>query len=437
MLHLITFNRWWDTGRVPEAYLKPFKRELFNKILKFLDAPQIILIYGLRRVGKTVLMYQLIDYLLKSGIDKKHILYFTFDEKIASLKELLEEYAGLVLGKDILTAGKIYVFLDEIQKLKDWQEQLKLFYDLYPNVKFIVSGSASLVISKGAKESLAGRIYEFILPLLSFKEYLSFLGESIPQIKNVYDFLELKEIYLKRERIFPLFFSYLKSGGFIEIAGEEDDFKIKEYSKSILERIILGDIPLSFKIKEPLILKDIIELIASNPGFLLDYTKLAEVFKKDKRVISNYIFYLQYALLIKVLSNFSGSKFSSGRKLKKVYLASTNFIFQFFQEKFFDSEFIGKIIENVVANFVNTDFFWRERKNEVDFILENKMEKIPIEVKWKEKIKTKELKGILKFCEKFNSNKGIILTKDELKKEKFGSTELYFIPVWIYLLFVT
>ncbi|NPA39735.1 MAG: AAA family ATPase, partial [Thermodesulfobacteria bacterium] len=70
------------------------------------------MIYGLRRVGKTVLMYQLIDHLLKSGIDKKHIFYFTFDEKIASLKELLEEYAGLVLGKDILTARKIYVFLD-------------------------------------------------------------------------------------------------------------------------------------------------------------------------------------------------------------------------------------------------------------------------------------------------------------------------------------
>ncbi len=436
MLHLITFNRWWDTGKVPEIYLKPFKRKLFNKILKFLDTRQIILIYGLRRVGKTILIYQLIDYLLKNGIDKKYIFYFTFDEKVASLKELLEEYAGLVLGKDILTAGKIYVFLDEIQKLKDWQEQLKLFYDLYPNIKFIVTGSASLVISKGVEESLAGRVYEFVLPLLSFREYLNFLGKNIPRIKNIYNFSELKEIYLKRESIFPLFFSYLKTGGFIEIAGEEDDFKIKEYSKSILERVILGDIPLSFKIKEPLILKDIIELIASNPGFLLDYTKLAEVFKKDKRVISNYVFYLNYALLVKVLSNFSGSKFSSGRKLKKVYLASTNFIFQFFQEKFFDSECIGKIIENVVANFLKTDFFWRERKNEVDFVLEDKMEKIPIEVKWKEKIKTNDLKGILNFCKKFNSNKGIILTKDELKTEKFGSTELYFIPIWTYLLHI-
>jgi len=65
MLHLITFNRWWNTGKVPEVYLKPFKRKLFNKILKFLDTRQIILIYGLRRVGKTILIYQLIDYLLK------------------------------------------------------------------------------------------------------------------------------------------------------------------------------------------------------------------------------------------------------------------------------------------------------------------------------------------------------------------------------------
>jgi len=239
------------------------------------------------------------------------------------------------LGKDILTAGKIYVFLDEIQKLKDWQEQLKLFYDLYPNIKFIVTGSASLVISKGVEESLAGRVYEFVLPLLSFREYLNFLGKNIPRIKNIYNFSELKEIYLKRESIFPLFFSYLKTGGFIEIAGEEDEFKIKEYSKSILERVILGDIPLSFKTKEPLILKDIIELIASNPGFLLDYTKLAEVFKKDKRVISNYVFYLNYALLVKVLSNFSGSKFSSGRKLKKSLFNFYKFYFPVFSGKIF------------------------------------------------------------------------------------------------------
>jgi len=78
MLNLLAFNRWWDTGKVEEIYLEPYKRPLFYKIEKFLNDRQIILIYGMRRVGKTVLMYQLIDSLLKGGVDKKHILYFFY-----------------------------------------------------------------------------------------------------------------------------------------------------------------------------------------------------------------------------------------------------------------------------------------------------------------------------------------------------------------------
>jgi len=430
MLNLITFNRWWDTGKAEKIYLKPYKRPLFFSLEKFLYTRQILLIYGIRRVGKTTLLYQIIDFLLKKGVDKKSILYFSLDEKIASLKELFKNYSELILEEDILQEKRIYVFLDEIQKLDDWQNQLKIFYDLYPNIKFIVSGSASLVISKGAKESLAGRVYEFGLPLLNFSEYLRVLGEKI-EIDNVLDLNQLREIYLKKERLSPLFFSYLKNGGFIEIAREKDDLKIKEYSKSILEKVIFGDITLSFKIKQPQLLKIILELVASNPGFLLDYSKLAETLNKDQRVIADYIFYLKHSLLVKILYNFSGSRFASERKLKKIYLASTNFIYQFYSEKFRAPEFLGKIIENLVVSFEDTEFFWRKRQSEVDLVLEKN---IPVEIKYKEKVLKSDLKNILKFAEEFNSKKAILLTRDELKTETISGLQIHFIPVWMYLL---
>jgi len=431
MLNLITFNRWWDTGKVEEVYLKPYKRRLFYNLKKFLDVRQILLIYGLRRVGKTTLMYQLIDYLLKNKVSKKNILYFSFDEKIASLKELFNNYSEFVLEKDILKEKKVYIFLDEIQKLDNWQNQLKVFYDLYPNVKFIVSGSASLVISKGVKESLAGRVYEFILSLLSFSEYLNLLGEKIETVKRIFNFNQLKETYLKKERISPLFFSYLKKGGFIEIAEEPDDFKIREYSKSILEKVIFSDIPLSFKIKEPQILKIILELTASNPGFLLDYSSLSKTLGKDQRVIADYVFYLKYSLLVKIIYNYSKSKFVSERKLKKIYLASSNFIYQTQLEKFKDYQFLGKVIENLIISFSQSGFFWRKRQNEVDLILE---EDIPLEIKYKGRIQKGDLKGVIKFSEEFNSKKAIILTKDKLAKEQVGALSVFYIPAWIYLL---
>jgi predicted AAA+ superfamily ATPase len=74
MLNLIAFNRWWDTGRVEDVYLKPFKRPLFYELMKSMDMRQIIIIYGIRRVGKTTLMYQLIDHLLRNGVNRKNIL---------------------------------------------------------------------------------------------------------------------------------------------------------------------------------------------------------------------------------------------------------------------------------------------------------------------------------------------------------------------------
>jgi hypothetical protein len=430
MLNLIAFNRWWDSCQVEKIYLKPYKRALFFTLEKFLDTRQIILIYGLRRVGKTTLLYQLIDSLLKKGIDKKDILYFSFDEKAASLKEVFKNYSELALGEDILKRKKIYVFLDEVQKLEDWQNQLKVFYDLYPNVKFIVSGSASLIISKGAKESLAGRVYELLLPLLDFSEYLEMLGEKV-RIDNIFDFESLRKTYLKKERLSPLFFSYLKKGGFIEIIKEEDDLKIKEYSKSILERVIFGDIVMTFGVKQPQVLKSILEITASNPGFLLDYSKLARIFNRDQRVIADYVEYLKYSLLVKTLYNFSGSRFISERKLKKIYLASTNFIYQFYSEKFKDPGFSGKIVENLIASFDDNQFFWRERQNEVDLVLKNN---IPLEIKYKANLTKEDLKGISKFIEKFGPKKAIVLTKDELKIDIINKTQIYFIPAWMYML---
>jgi len=74
MLNLITFNRWWDTGRVDNIYLKPYKRKLFFRLAQYLDTRQILVVYGLRRTGKTTLMYQLIDFLLKNGVPRKQIL---------------------------------------------------------------------------------------------------------------------------------------------------------------------------------------------------------------------------------------------------------------------------------------------------------------------------------------------------------------------------
>lgn len=148
------FNPWWTTGKVREEWLKPFKRKLYFEIAKYMDERQILLIQGLRRMGKTTIMFQMIQNLL-SKTDSKHIFYFSFDETVFDLEEVLENYEKLILGKNFAnTNDKIFCFLDEIQKIDDWESKLKVQYDLYPNVKFIISGSASVRLRKRIKRKL-------------------------------------------------------------------------------------------------------------------------------------------------------------------------------------------------------------------------------------------------------------------------------------------
>lgn len=433
MLNLITFNRWWDANQVDEIYLKPYKRGLFYSVIDYLDDRQILAVYGIRRTGKTTLLYQLIDSLIKKGIPAKNILYFSFDDNSSTLEELFKNYSELVISEPLFKQNKIYVFLDEIQKLDNWQNQIKIFYDLYPNMKFVISGSAGILLQKGAKESLAGRIFEFVMPLLPFREFLELKNEKIPPAKylDFSDFNFLKQIYLSGERISPHLLDYAKKGGFLEIINETDDRKIKEYGRTIVERVIFGDLTAFFKVKHPNVFKSILELIMSNPGLLLDYASLSKLIGHDQRMMADYIFYLKYAMLIKVFYNFSRNKFASERKLKKAYMGSTNFIFGSYPERFQSPDFLGKIIENLVAINIKDEFFWRLRNSEIDFISKDAM---PIEVKYKNQISNKEIAPILHFCEKFKVKEAVILTKDMLKQELMQQIKVNFIPVWMFLL---
>ncbi|MCP2605725.1 AAA family ATPase, partial [Candidatus Aminicenantes bacterium AC-335-O07] len=165
------FNPWWRG----EFKIDFREREIYKKIQKFISLPQIIAFTGLRRVGKTTLMFKIVEDSINKGFDPKNIIYFSFDEfKEIKIREVIKEYEEL-MEKDI-RKGKYLLLLDEIQKLNNWEEQTKVVYDMFRNFKIYISGSESLFIRKKSKESLAGRIFEFRVEPLSFKEFLLFQG---------------------------------------------------------------------------------------------------------------------------------------------------------------------------------------------------------------------------------------------------------------------
>jgi len=122
------FNEWWFTGKVRRELALPFRRYAFSRIMESLSERQILLLTGSRRVGKTTLLYQAIQSLLETVAPSK-ILYFSFEESLVSLKEVLEFYEKKVLMKPFDEVDRVFIFFDEVQYVENWPSVLKQFYD--------------------------------------------------------------------------------------------------------------------------------------------------------------------------------------------------------------------------------------------------------------------------------------------------------------------
>ena len=425
-MDLSKWNPWWRDGSVKKELLGK-RRNSFYDIIKFADKRQIIAIKGQRRVGKTTLMYQIIDYLLKEmKIDKFKILYFSFDEEIEEIDRLLDFYQKDILKNKIDKFDKIYLFFDEIQKLKDFSKKIKILYDLNPNLKIFISGSSSLEIDKGYKENLAGRCIEFILKPLTFKEYLDF--------KNIDVDKERVNVYIKDLEIELL--KYILNSGIVEVINEEDEEFIRKYFiDSILNRIIYQDIIQSFRIYEPEMLIKIFKIISSRPGSILNYQNLSMELGRDRRTIEKYIYYLKNSMLINLIFNFSKNLSTSEKKLKKVYNINTTYSYLFSKETSNLNETLPLIYETIIINNFDINFFFRTTsKKEVDFIKIDNNKIIPIELKYKERLRNDDLNGLIYFLDKFKLDEGILLTKDLKKKEIINNKKIAFIPFIEFLL---
>ncbi|MDZ7340973.1 MAG: ATP-binding protein [candidate division KSB1 bacterium] len=401
-MNLLKYNRHWE-----KDYRYPYEkhRAIFGQLINQLNSRQIIEISGLRRTGKTTLLFQIVNHLMDQNHNPFSLWYFTFDEERPKLEELLDTFSKQT-QLDIKNE-KITIFLDEIQKLPEFQNQLKVYYDLYPNLKFFISGSTSLFIRKKSQESLAGRIKSLFLNPLSFEEYLLFTN-SLHLLDNPLIFkAEIEkqfEIYLTNQ--------------FIESISFPDINSKKDYYIGIMKKIIFEDIPAIFAVNNVEVLWQMIRMIAQQPGIYIDYQNLANEIGLSNKTISAYLYYLEESFLIKKLYNFSRNRITSEKKLKRFYLASPSFSWAL-------TDFLetGRLVENFVPSIKNYQFFWRDPyHHEVDFIELENNQILPIEIKYKETIQSKDINSLLLFSKKFNCKKAIIFKKGVEEKSAYSDS---------------
>jgi len=382
-------NPFW-TGPFKLEYKE---REAYARIMKLVTEPQIISLCGLRRVGKTTILKKIMQDLLRDN-SPDSILYFSFDDfQALELLDVIDAF-GEIHGKE-----PKFLFFDEIQKLPNWAEKVKMLYDT-GKYKIFISGSESLFLRKGSRESLAGRIYEFEVKGLSFSEYLGFAGKAEMAKKP-----QLHSTALKKA-----FEEYALTAGFPEMIGKEDRATVRQYIRNaVVEKIVFMDMAKIYPIDDPAQLISILDILIDNPGMIVDLASLSQELGIHRHTLAKYFEYLEMAHLVVKLYNFSRNRGTSEKRLKKFYPA---FLSSALSEG--GEEWMGKVAETMCVVCTGARFFWRDKyKNEVDMVLQKGSEIFPVEIKYRNK--PRQNRGLGKFCKKYHCKEAIVVTKDARK----------------------
>jgi len=448
-------NPWWVSKQIPELYSAMSKRlyfDLFYPFVKEKNIRRALVLMGPRRVGKTVMLFHSIDQLLIEKVNPQQIFFIGIDNPIyvhLGLEDIL------MLCKNALNLNQLkgcYVFFDEIQYLKDWERHLKVLVDAYPDTKFIVSGSAAAALKWHSTESGAGRFTVFMLPPLTFQEYihlkkmnhLIYDGSIAWGDKSIPYCLTHDVKALNKE-----FVHYLNFGGYPEVVlSEKIQSDMGRYVKNdIVDKVLLRDLPSLYGIKDVQELNRFFTYIAYNTGNEFSYETMSKESGIQKDTLKKYLEYLESAFLIKVLNKVD----VNAKRLKrvtsfKVYLTNPSLrtaLFSPISET--DSE-MGNMVETAVLsqwmhreNLDLTYARWKEGRNEgeVDLVLVDDKKFKPVwgvEIKWSNRYfgKPHELKSLLRFCKTNDFQKALVTSLDQMGVKKIESVVLTFLPAAIY-----
>lgn len=450
-------NPWWVDGEIPSDYRSMKPRLYLTSFYPLVTERSInrgIILMGPRRVGKSVMMFHTIQRLIEDGVNPQKIIYLSIDTPIymnISLEELFSD-AREALHKDDDTNG-FYVIYDEIQYLKNWEIHLKSLIDSYRDVRFVASGSAAATLKMKSVESGAGRFTNFMLPPLTFNEYINLLGHDnliVPiTIKwkgrdlNIFSTIDI-------DKLNNHFINYINYGGYPElvlIKQMQDNPSI--YIKSdIVDKVLLRDLPSLYGIQDIQELNRLFVHIVYRCGCEFSWDTLSKGANIKKETLKKYLEYLEAAFLIKVVNKIDSSAKRFQRITSfKIYLTNPSLRCALFSPLLESDEAMGNMVETAIfAQWIqrdNTELYYsnwqlgRGKSGEVDMVGLDVISQKPnwaVEIKWSDRYvdNISELSSLHHFMEINNIDEVIVTSIRQLVSKQYGSSRIQFIPSAIY-----
>ncbi len=451
-------NPWWETGET-HFYVSDMRRrayfDAFSALATDHEVQRAVVLMGPRRVGKTVMLFHLVQKLLASGVDPTDILYLSLDTPLYSGLPLDRLLTLFLESSSEKSQQPKYILFDEIQYLRDWEVHLKSLVDTYRDIRFVASGSAAAALKMKSQESGAGRFTDFLLPPLTFSEYLDFQGLTdrliqTEEIRHQYTGdPDTRYVSDHIEELNSVFLEYLSYGGYPEVAlSESVRNNAERYIRSdIIDAVLLRDIPSLYGVGDVQELNRFFMSLAYNTGQEVTLEALSKSANVSKNTLKKYLEYLEAAFLIKRLDRVdrSARRFQRATSFK-VYLTNPSLRAALFGTVMADDEIMGSMVETAILSQWFHDFphtrltYARWSEGEVDLVHVDPAKQKPdwlVEVKWSDAPfrRPSRLKSLLQFAALHEENlmeTSLCTTRTQKGAKRIGSVELLFEPAATY-----
>ena len=401
---------------------------LLHSLTSAAKAKEIVVVKGVRRSGKSTLLLQFCKNLINSGVRKEDILIINFEDPrfsaidLGLLNRIYETYLT-----ELNPRHEHYVVLDEVQVVSGWEKFARFLHE-NKKVSVFVTGSSSKLLSSEYSTVLAGRHLDIEVGVLSFAEYLTFLGIRAATAQ---------EIAAKRHEIKRALKNYIKWGGFPKVTLVNDETEKKELLNTYFRDIVIKDISMRHRIKELEKLESLAKYYLANTATLQSFNKIKNFMKLSLDTVERFSQYMSDVYILSFVRKFSYSEKEQLLNQRKIYCNDTGlrnsvaFVF---------SKDMGRLAENIVFNELKNQkfeiFYWKNGQ-EVDFITK-KGKKISdaIQVCWNmsdPKTKEREIMPLVEACTQLRIKRATIITEETEKEENIGGIKVKYVPLWLWL----
>lgn len=440
------YNPWWRNPSAIEEQSKPQRRFAYHEALRILlhkSIRRFAVLSGVRRVGKTTILYQVMEHLIETGVDPKNIVYVSFDNpilKLVNVDNVLSIYEMLYPLEGIK-----YIFLDEVQYTENWELWMKVIYDSRRDIRLMATGSASPILEKGAADSGTGRWSVLKIPTLSFYEYCSLQGLEKPKLSKGLRLSQLIEMGNAElgdliEQFRPLqnhFNRYLMIGGFPELVLSDDDmYAQRMLREDVADKVIKRDVLSLFNIRSPLLMEKLFLYLCINSTEIFNATTAAkELENTSVSTLDGYINALVMSNLIYLAKPLNVGSKGALKGKPKIFIADAairNAVLMI-DDVLSDERELGIMVETTVFKHMVSFYqgstaqvgYFRKAKNnqkEVDVVVELPRQKILCEVKYRNDSHIPNSDAIVELCrdEKEKIENAFLVTK---RIDDFGQTK--------------